>query len=127
RRLVRCQYAAPAKSATARQRIGGNRGRVVRQAVRTRYRDETGEFDLLSGNGTPAPDPAQREGPLRDERLAVGSQCGAARHRDTLAGAFRAPGTDIPVELKWLHPHTGHCKVGFQGHFDSVAVEREPG
>ena len=63
-----------------------------------RKSDNQGE-NLLSGNGTPAPDPAQREGPLREKRLAVGSQCGAPRHRNSLAGAFRAPGTDIPVEL----------------------------
>jgi hypothetical protein len=59
RGLVCCQHPAPAKRAAARQRIGGNRGRVVRQSVRTRHRDETIEFEHLSGNRTPAPDPAQ--------------------------------------------------------------------
>ena len=45
---------------------GGNWGRVVRQSVRTRHCDETVEFEYLSRNRTPAPDPAQRERPLRD-------------------------------------------------------------
>ena len=97
--LVCCQHPAPTKRAAARQRIGGNRSRVVRQPVRTRHCDETVEFEHLSGNRTPAPDPAQRERPLRDERTAIGSQCDAARHRDSFMGALRAPGTDIAVQL----------------------------
>ena len=48
--FVCCQHPAPAKRAAAGQRIGGNRGRVVRQSVRTRHRDETVEFEHLSGN-----------------------------------------------------------------------------
>jgi len=97
--LVCCQHPAPAKRASARQRIGGNRSRVLRRTVRTRHSDETVEFEHLSGNRTPAPDPAQRERPLRDERTAIGSQRDAARHRDSFAGALRAPGTDIAVQL----------------------------
>ena len=97
--LVCCQHPAPAKRAAARQRIGGNRSRVLRRTVRTRHSDETVEFEHLSGNRTPAPDPAQRERPLRDERTAIGSQRDAARHRDSFAGALRAPGTDIAVQL----------------------------
>jgi hypothetical protein len=126
RGLVRCQHPAPAKRAAARQRIGGNQGRVVRQPVRPRYRDETVEFEHLSGNRTPAPDPAQREGPLRDERTAIGSQRDAARHRDGFAGTLRAPGTEIAVQLQRLHAHAGHGEAGLQRHVDSVAVERKP-
>ena len=37
--FVHCQYPAPAKRAAACQRIGGNRGRVVRQTVRTCHRN----------------------------------------------------------------------------------------
>jgi hypothetical protein len=99
RGLVRCQHPAPAERTTARQRISGNRGRVVRQPFRTRHRDDTVEFELLSGNRTPAPDPAQRERPLRDERTAICSQCDGARHRHSFAGALCAPGTDIAVQL----------------------------
>ena len=97
--LVRCQHPAPAKCTGPCQRIGGNRGRVVRQTVRTCHRDETVEFEHLASNRAPAPDPAQRERPLREERLAVGSQCDAAGHRDSFMGALGAPGTDITVQL----------------------------
>ena len=99
RGLMRCQHPAPAERTAERHRIGGNQGRVVGPPVRTRHRDQTVEFQLLSGNRTPAPDPAQRERPLRDERAAIGSQCDAARHRHGFAGALRAPGTDIAVQL----------------------------
>jgi hypothetical protein len=97
--FVCCQHPAPAKRAAAGQRIGGNRGRVVRQPGRTRHRDETVEFEHLSGNRAPAPDPAQRKRSLRGERTTIGSQCDAARHRDSFAGALRAPGTNIAVQL----------------------------
>jgi hypothetical protein len=99
RGFVCCQHPAPAYRAAAGQRIGGNRGWVVSQPVRTRHRDETVELEHLSGNRTPTPDPAQRERPLRDEQTATGSQRGAARHRDSFAGTFRAPGRDIAVQL----------------------------
>src|SRR5215468_528339 len=61
RGLVRCQHTAPTERTAARQRIGGDRCRVVRQPLRTRHGDETVEFELLSGNRTPAPYPAQRK------------------------------------------------------------------
>ncbi len=58
--------------------------------------------------------------------MVIGSQCGVARHRDSFARTFRAPGTDIAIKLERLHPHTGHREIGFERHVDPVAIKREP-
>jgi hypothetical protein len=84
RGLVRAEHRAPAQCTAARQGLASRRNRIVFSTVSTCRRHNPIEFDHLSGDGTPAPVPTQRERALWDQQRVSGPQCRTSRHSDTL-------------------------------------------
>jgi hypothetical protein len=68
--LVRGEHSAPAQRTVARQSGAGGRGRIIFRRIGARHRDYAVELGHLPGYGAPAPGPAQRERPVRLERIA---------------------------------------------------------